>query len=353
MSTNTIQTIKVDKKESYRMLYDSIFPDTILNTANRFVSRLFPSPTNLQAAIFLSIFILLFDIIGSQLIDAKINWKFLPLKALISLSVSLAIYGLSINYSHFSKTVIPQLVDSISNEKDYIFLEKWLTSISNKKRNFAAAIFLMLIGVLIIIGGMGYESGNFDIRFVPIYETMCVTFIGGLIVYYFIHMLRISWVISRMELDLFLPNPSKSTVIEVFTENHSNFGFFTAACLGILNLVVRGLGIDDLITWLAILFLAWGLLFTLFANNQIAIRKMVTRAKRKLIIRIEKRLSSVDLLDLENYEETHKLIELHEITQNSPNSSLDLYGILELLSKWLSLPFIGFLASLLQRAITL
>jgi hypothetical protein len=136
----------------------------------------------------------------------------------------------------------------------------------------------------------------------------------------------------------------------------SNFVYIAAVLAAIVTLVAALLGWLTLATIIFLALVGWGPLTALFVTNQVALAKIITRAKWKKLneiqAQIEKLEAEENIAEKETMETINRLMDYHDRIKATRNSALDLRAGLNFLNSLL-LPLLAFLLGNLKEVLKL
>lgn len=245
------------------------------------------------------------------------------------------------------------LLDAVKSGEDLADLQYWLATVCNVKKSlFFSLAFGILSTIVFVISGVAGVGGGFS-GFGSFVITLIVQFQTGIFIYYFLLLLVILPIrLSRYHFKLFAADPGSSEVIACLSDMLTSFVYITAALVVINTLILAFLTPIDI----TFLVLGWGILIALFAINQYAPVKIITKAKRQKLNEIQMKIEKLEaeriIADKETMEAINRLMDYHDRIKATRNSALDFRAGLNFLNSLL-LPLAAFILANLENVLGL
>jgi hypothetical protein len=178
----------------------------------------------------------------------------------------------------------------------------------------------------------------------------------GMFVYYLFVLLTLPTRLSRYRYKLYAADPSSSEVIDHLSDMLNNLVYIAAVGAAILTLFAALFGLLTLSLIIALVLVVWGPLTAFFIINQVALAKIITRAKWKTLNEIQAQIERLRAQEEIPSEKTlahlGKLMDYHDRIKATRNSALDLRAGLNFLNSLL-LPLLAFLLANLGKVLEL
>jgi len=162
--------------------------------------------------------------------------------------------------------------------------------------------------------------------------------------------------LSRYQFKLYAADPSSSEVIDHLSDMLNAVVYIAAVIAAIITLLGALFGLLTLSLAIFLVLAAWGPLTALFAINQYALAKIITRAKWKKLNEIQAKIETLEAQEEIPSEKTlahlGKLMDYHDRIRATRNSALDLRAGLNFLNSLL-LPLLAFLLANLGKVLEL
>lgn len=188
-------------------------------------------------------------------------------------------------------TVLDHLLDAIESVADLVDLQRWSAALCDVKKPL---FFSLALAILISF----YESlllfmirGGF-VGFGPTVFLVIANFQFGMLLYYLFRYLTLPARLSRCQFKLYAADPSSSEVIDHLSDMLRNFVYIAAVFTAIVTLLIAFSGLLILSFIILLVLLAWGPLTALFVINQVALARIITRAKWKKLSEIQAKIEA-------------------------------------------------------------
>ncbi len=270
------------------------------------------------------------------------------------LLVGYIVYG--IYYHSFFTTLRNDILNSIESVADLTDLQNWLNLVCNKKK---ALLFALALGILAgpslpflvppsFIGGGAVDVGLMLITAITMAQL-------GMGVYLLLLFVALPSRLSRYQFKLYAADPSSSEVIGQLSSMLMQFVYLWAILAAYVTLLSASLGL--LASSAVILTLAnWGVLAVLFVIIQIALAKIIARAKWKTLNEIQSQIerlrSQEEIPSEQTLTHLSKLMDYHDRVKATRNSALDIRSGLNFINSLL-LPLLAFLLANLGEIVAL
>jgi len=339
--------------------------DLMLDGTGRLIQKLTQTPEPLSfwySAVVIALVILLISFLTSVLLGENSETMphcFRPEDILFAISrVGLILAGLIVGkiYSDiFSTTWRDYLLDAIESVADLADLQRWLAAFGSVKKPLFISLALGILGgVYGAILGSAIRGGF--VGFGPTILAVMVDFLGGVLLYYIFLFLALPARLSRYQFKLYVADPSSSEVIDHLSDMLSNWVYIVAVILAIFTLILALFGLLTLATIIIFAPLFGGPLTAFFIINQVALAKIITRAKWKTLNEIQAQIERLRAQEEIPSEKTlahlGKLMDYHDRIKATRNSALDLRAGLNFLNSLL-LPLLAFLLANLGKVLEL
>jgi hypothetical protein len=334
--------------------------DVMLDRTGRFIQKLTRTPEPLPfwySAVVIALVTLLIGFLTSILLD-----EFNPLRHEGILGetaiVGLVLAGMIVGKIYFAIIFInlrDNLLDAIESVADLADLQRWLAALCNVKKPLFFSLAFSILGGFYAPIFFATIRGGF-VGFGPAILTVIVGFQGWVLIYYLFLLVALPARLSRYQFKLYAADPSSSEVIDQLSDMLSNFVYMAAVLAAIATLVFALFGLLTLATTIILVLAAWGPLTVLFIINQVALAKIITRAKWKTLNEIQAKIETLEAQEDIPSEKTlahlAKLMDYHDRIKATRNSALDLRAGLNFLNSLL-LPLLAFLLANLGKVLEL
>lgn len=248
-------------------------------------------------------------------------------------------------------TLCDHLLDAIEAVADLLDLQRWLTAFCDVKKSlFFSLAFAILLGFYSSILFSTIRGGF--IGFGPTILGVIVDFSLVMSVYHLIPLLALPARLSRYQFKLYTADPSSSEVIDHLSDMLSNGVYIGALFAAITTLIIAIFGLLNLSLIILLVLVGWGPLVALFAINQYALAKIITRAKWRKLNEIQAKIEGLEAQEEIPSEKTlahlTKLMDYHDRIKATRNSALDLRAGLNFLNSLL-LPLLAFVLGNLDK----
>jgi hypothetical protein len=248
-----------------------------------------------------------------------------------------------------------RLLDAIESVANLADLQRWLAAFCNvKKPLFFSLAYGILAGFYFPILFATIRGGF--VGFGPTISNTIANFQIGMLAYYGLPFLALPARLSRYQFKLYAADPSSSEVIDHLSDMLSTGVYIAAVCAAIVTLVAALFGLLTLSFIALLVLVGWGPLTALFVINQVALAKIITRAKWKTLNEIQAKIETLEAQEEIPSEKTlahlTKLMDYHDRIKATRNSALDLRAGLNFLNSLL-LPLLAFLLANLDKVLGL
>lgn len=358
----TEETKLTQKREELKRQLDAgeykTLIDVMLDGTGRFIQKLTRSlalPPFWYSALVLALITLSISFLISILLGEfyPARREFILTEVLIA-GILLPIWiGFKAYLDSFFTNVHDHLLDAIESGDDLVDFQRWLAAVGNQKRPlFLGLVFGILYGSYRSVFH-SKELGSF-IGYGPTIFLVIIFFASvGISFYYFFLFIALPGRLGRYRFELYAADPSSSEIIDHLSDMLSNFVYLWAvltALAVLLSRLFRGQW-DDI--WLIEL---WIPLILLFAFNQYALRRIITRAKWETLNDIQAQVETLQaqeaILGKETLGHIDKLLDYHDRIKATRNSALDVRAGLNFLNSLL-LPLLAFVLANSDRVVSL
>jgi hypothetical protein len=247
------------------------------------------------------------------------------------------------------------LLDAIESVADLADLQRWLAAFCDVKKLFffslAFAVLSSSYGLILLSTIRGGFLG-----FGPTILIIIADLLAGAFLYYLFLLLALPVRLSRYQFKLYAADPSSSEVIDHLSDMLSNWVYIVAVVVAIFTLLVALSGLLTLGIIIILAPLFWGPLTAFFIINQVALAKIITRAKWKTLNEIQAKVETLqaqeNIAEKETMEAMNRLMDYHDRIKATRNSALDLRAGLNFLNSLL-LPLLAFLLANLDKLLKL
>jgi len=336
--------------------------DVVLDRTGRLIQKL---TRNLKSVAFgySAVLIILLTLLISLLLKALLPGERSLRSVLIILPgaglllVGYLVYG--IQTRSFFSALRNNILNSIESVADLADLQNWLTIACNKK---IALLFALALGIVaglstpILLPTSSIRGGVVDVGLMLVTAIMMTQM--GMGIRYLLLFFALPSRLSRYQFKLYAADPSSSEVIGHLSSLLMRFVYMWAILVASLTLVSALLGpLVSSVSWAVILTLAnWGFLAVLFVIIQVALAKIITRAKWKTLNEIQSQTERLRTQEEIPSEKTlthlSKLMDYHDRVKATRNSALDLRASLSFINSLL-LPLLAFLLANLGEIVAL
>ena len=360
----TEDTALIEKREELKRQlaagkYKTLF-DVMLDGTGRLIQKLTrnPEPPSFwYSAVVVALVALLIDFLVSILLGEfnPLRRETVPADLAVAGLILATVIAVKIGHNISFTALREDLLDAIESVADVTDLQHLLATLYNVKKPLSFGLaFGIFVGVYLPIVYATIRAGFAG--FGPTILTAILGFVGGVSLYYFPLLLALAGRLSRYQFNLYTADPSSSEIISRLSGMLSSMVnmFAVLAAIYTLIFVVFGLLVAASIVFLALL--VWGPLVAFFAANQIALGKIITRAKWRTLNEIQAQVERVrtqeDIPSEKTLEHLGKLMDYHDRIKATRNSALDLRTVLKFLNSLL-LPLLAFLLANLDKIFAL
>jgi hypothetical protein len=306
--------------------------------------------------------IALIPLMGSSLISVLLG-EFYPLRRemiLMEISgVGIVLALMIASKMYFGRlftTWRDHLLDAIESVADLADLQRWLAAVSNVRRPlFSGLVFGILLGLYSPILFSTIRGGFFGVG--PTIFFVIGSFQGWVFtVYYLFLFLALPARLSCYQYKLYAADPSGSEVIDHLSDMLSDYVYMLAVFAAIMTFVSALFRILNLATIIILVLVGWGPITALFVISQVALAKIITRAKWKKLNEIQAKIETLEAQEDIPSEKTllhlTKLMDYHDRIKATRNSALNLRAGLNFLNSLL-LPLLAFLLGNIDKVFKL
>jgi hypothetical protein len=338
--------------------------DVVLDGTGRLIQKLTRNPEPIPfwySAVVIALVVLLISFLTSILLGENETMPhfFRPEDILFEISTVGLILAASIAgkiYGDVSFTTWrDHLLGAIESVADLADLQRWLAAFCSVKKLFFFSLAFAVLSSSYGLVVLSTIRGGF-IGFGPTIFVVIADFMGGAFLYYLFLLLALPARLSRYQFKLYAADPSSSEVIDRLSDMLSNWVYIVAVVVAIFTLL---LALSGLLTLGIIIILAplfWGPLTAFFIINQVALAKIITRAKWKTLSEIQAKVEALqaqeNMAEKETMEAINRLMDYHDRIKATRNSALDLRASLNFLNSLL-LPLLAFLLANLHEVLEL
>jgi hypothetical protein len=360
----TEDTALVEKREelkrqlaagAYRTLVD-----VMLDGTGRLIQKLTRTPEPLPfwySVVVIALVTLLISFLTSVLLG-----EFYPLRremilfevSIVGIVLAIVVAG-KMYFGILFTTLRDRLLDAIESVTDLADLQRWLAAAFDvKKPLFFGLAFGILLGFYSPIL-FATTRGGF-LGFGPTILAVITDFQIGVLVYYGFPFLTLLARLSRYQFKLYAADPSSSEVIDHLSDMLSNSVYIAAIFTAIVTLVITLFGMLTLATTIILVLAGWGPLIAIFVINQVALAKIITKAKWKKLNEIQAKIETleaqVEIPSEKTLAHLTRLMDYHDRIKATRNSALDLRAGLNFLNSLL-LPLLAFVLANLKEVLKL
>ena len=338
--------------------------DLVLDGTGRLIQRLTRNPKS-SSFWYSTLLITLITLLTGLLLNASLPGELSLRSVLIVLPgagfvlVGYIVYRVPI-HSFFS-ALRNDILDSIESVADLTDLQNWLTLVCSKKNALVFALALGIFAglatpVLLPLPPRLIRGGVVDVGLML--TAGMVTTQLGMGVYCLLSFFALPSRLSRYQFKLYAADPSSSEVIGHLSGLLMRFVYMWGMLIASITLVSALLGsLAGLLSANVILVLLnWGLLAVLFVIIQLALAKIIARAKWKTLNEIQSQIERLRTQEEIPSEKTlahlGKLMDYHDRVKATRNSALDLRSSLSFINSLL-LPLLAFLLANLGEIVAL
>jgi len=339
--------------------------DVVLDGTGRLIQKLTRNPVPIPfwySAVVIALVILLISFLTSILLGENFETMshfFRPEDILFEIStVGLILAASIVGKIHGDvsfTTWRDHLLGAIESVADLADLQRWLAAFCSVKKLFffslAFAVLSSSYGLIVL----STIRGGF-IGFGPTILVVIADFLAGAFLYYLFLLLALPARLSRYQFKLYAADPSSSEVIDRLSDMLSNWVYIVAVVVAIFTLLLALSGLLTLGIIIIFAPLFWGPLTAFFIINQVALAKIITRAKWKKLNEIQAKIETLEAQEEIPSEKTlahlTKLMDYHDRIKATRNSALDLRAGLNFLNSLL-LPLLAFLLGNLDKVLEL
>jgi hypothetical protein len=338
--------------------------DVVLDGTGRLIQKLTRNPEPIPfwySAVVIALVVLLIRFLTSILLGENETMPhfFRPEDILFEISI----VGLMLAASIVGKihgdvsftTWRDHLLGAIESVADLADLQRWLAAFCSVKKLFffslAFAVLSSSYGLIVLSTIRGGFIGSGLTILVVIAD-----FLAGAFLYYLFLLLALTARLSRYQFKLYAADPSSSEVIDRLSDMLSNWVYIVAVVVAIFTLLFALSGLLTLGIIIIFAPLFWGPLTAFFIINQVALAKIITRAKWKTLNEIQAKVEALqaheNVAEKETMEAINRLMDYHDRIKATRNSALDLRAGLNFLNSLL-LPLLAFLLANLDKVLKL
>ncbi len=254
----------------------------------------------------------------------------------------------------FFTTLSNHLVDAIVSVADLADIHYWLVSrFCNVKTQLSMSLVLgMLMGAYSVIFFSMIRGG-----FIGLGGTIAgviAVILTGMAVLQFLAFFSLPARLGRYQYKLYAADPSSSEIVDHLSDMLANIVYIFAFVAAIFTLVFGYFGLLNLASTIPLVLLAWGPLTIFFITSQVALRKIITRAKWNKLNEIQANIEALEveenITDEKIREAVNWLMDYHNQIKGTPNSALDIRASLNFLNSLL-LPAIALLLANLDEVL--
>ena len=253
-----------------------------------------------------------------------------------SVLATVVTFAINVYVAQYFKKISGHVLDAVIENSDIADLQKWFSSVTNQKWQWATGICFVIISLL------AFSSidifGSFPGFGFLIIGTW-VYFLGGLAIYFIIVFISFPLRISKYQFNFFGVDPRNSMFIGQLSSMFNN----TVLIFAIVAAVITG-ATGSLTSWISTLVIAnifvdWIPTITLFVINQTAINRIIANRKRQKLAEIQDKIVSLEgtdnSLEKDKMEGINRLLDYHERILKTRNSALDFRSILNFVNSLL------------------
>ena len=333
--------------------------DVMLDGTGRLIQKLTQSPEPLPfwySAVVIALATLLIGFLTSILLREfhPVRREVILLEILVVGIVLVFVIAGRIYKSILFTTLQDRLLDAIESVADLADLQRLLAASCNvKKPLFFSLAFSILVGFCSVLGST--IRGGF-LGFGSTILNVITQFQFGMLIYYLFRLLALPARLSRYQFRLYAADPSSSEVIDHLSDMLNNLVYIAAVGAAIVTLFVALFGLLTLVNTIILALVAWGPLTAFFIINQVALAKIITRAKWKRLNEIQAKIETLEAQEDIPSEKTlahlTKLMDYHDRIKATRNSALDLRAGLNFLNSLL-LPLLALVLANLKEVLKL
>lgn len=243
----------------------------------------------------------------------------------------------------FLATLRDSILDALTCAENVADLKRWLALICHFRAHLAFILVYGLgLGANMTVALSVKERGF--VGWGPTVTNALVGCVWGIPMYFLLVFLMLPLRLGKYEYQLYKADPSSSEVIDHLSGMLKGLVYLYAVVAAGSMLFF---GLTQMLPSLALgaVLVAWLPITALFALNQYALARIITRAKWRTLneiqAQVEKQVEG-NLTDKETIDSINRLMDYHNRIKNTPSSTLDLRATLSLLNSLL-LPILGFL----------
>jgi hypothetical protein len=335
--------------------------DLVLDTTGRLTQKLTRNPKPLPfwySALLITLVTLLVGLFLKALLAGELALRSARLVFSIVCLLPVTYIAYRIQARFFFTTLRNDILNSIESVADLTDLQHWLTLVSSKKKALLFALALGIVAGLatpILLPIAALNEGVVDVGLILIVAIINTQM--GMGVYYLLLFFTLPARLSRYQFRLYAADPSSSAVIGHLSGLLMQGVYVWAMLVASITLVLTLLEslISSTVSAIVLTVANWGLLVILFVIIQVALARIITRAKWKTLnaiqSQIERLRSQEEILSEKTLTHLGKLMDYHDRVKATRNSVLDLRASLSFINSLL-LPLLAFLLANLGEIMT-